>query len=151
MSLFRQIVEGGLLISLTVAIHTLGAVGVIGFLVKSRRIVRRHATLGNAALYFAGIVGSLVLLHLLEIAVWANFFYFKGLFQDFETAAYYSLMTYTTVGYGDVVLSKEWRLEGTSEALVGILMCGWSTALLIRAVNKFHDKAEERWGSEPQE
>jgi voltage-gated potassium channel Kch len=145
MVVLRQVIEGGGLIALTVAIHAAGAIGLLWFLGKYRPIWLRHDSLGFAVLSISGIVSCLVLLHLTEIAAWAFYYHLKGLFPDFETAAYYSLATYTTVGYGDVVLPREWRLEGTSEALVGILMTAWSTALLINVVNKFHAKVVERW------
>jgi voltage-gated potassium channel Kch len=89
------------------------------------------------------MVGFLILLHLLEVGIWALFYYFRGVLPDLETSTYFSLLTYTTVGYGDVVLPKTWRIMGTSEALVGILMTAWSTALLISVVHTFHEKTLE--------
>ena len=50
---------------------------------------------------------------------------------DLLTAYYFSAVTYTTTGYGDVVLPDEWRLIGGIEALTGILMCGLSTGLFF--------------------
>ena len=47
-------------------------------------------------------------------------------------------MTYTTTGYGDLVLPKEWRLVGGVEALTGILMCGWSTGFFFVIVSRIH-------------
>jgi hypothetical protein len=68
---------------------------------------------------------------LLEIAVWAAFYAWKGGMPDLTSALYFSAVTYTTTGYGDLVLPPEWRLVGAVEALTGILMCGWSTALFL--------------------
>jgi hypothetical protein len=53
---------------------------------------------------------------------------------DLETAAYFSLTCYTTVGYGDVVLPEPWRLLGPLEAAVGVLMLGWSTGVLVAVI-----------------
>jgi len=145
MILLRQLLEGSFLIALTVTIHAVGAVGLLWSLGKYRPVWLRHSGLIFAVLSLSGIISYLVLLHLTEIAMWAFYYHWKGLLPDFESAAYYSLATYTTVGYGDVVLPREWRLEGTSEALVGILMTAWSTALLIGVVNKFHAKVMEHW------
>jgi len=50
---------------------------------------------------------------------------------DLQTAFYFSAVTYTTTGYGDLVLPKEWRVVGGIEALTGILMCGLSTGLFF--------------------
>jgi len=55
---------------------------------------------------------------------------------DLDAALYFSAVTYTTVGYGDLVLPSEWRLVGGIEALTGILMCGWSTAYFLAIVNQ---------------
>ena len=52
-------------------------------------------------------------------------------------SSYFSAVTYTTVGYGDLVLPQEWRLVGAVEGLTGILMCGLSTGLFFAVVGKF--------------
>ena len=57
---------------------------------------------------------------------------------DLQSAFYFSAVTYTTTGYGDVVLPPEWRVVGGIEALTGILMCGWSTALLFAVMTRIH-------------
>jgi len=72
-----------------------------------------------------------VLLHLIQILVWAFMYAWRGAMPDFHTAAYFSAVTYTTTGYGDLVLPEEWRLVGGVEALTGILMCGLSTGMFF--------------------
>ena len=72
-----------------------------------------------------------VFLHLVQIVVWAFFYTWRGAMPDFTTAAYFSAVTYTTTGYGDLVLPEEWRLVGGVEALTGILMCGLSTGMFF--------------------
>jgi hypothetical protein len=57
---------------------------------------------------------------------------------DFETAIYFSLTSYTTVGYGDVVLPASWRILGPVEAGVGILMFGWSTGIMVTALTRIY-------------
>ena len=64
----------------------------------------------------AQLVGALLLLHLAEAVVWALFYVLVGALPDLETAVYFSLTSYTTVGYGDVVLPEPWRLLGPIEA-----------------------------------
>ena len=85
----------------------------------------------RAELLMAQLVGALLLLHLAEAIVWALFYVLVGALADLETAAYFSLTSYTTVGYGDVVLPEAWRLLGPIEAAVGVLMLGWSTGVLV--------------------
>jgi hypothetical protein len=78
----------------------------------------------------------LVLIHLAEIAVWALFYQWRGWLPDVESALYFSGATYTTVGYGDLVLPNRWRLLGPVEGLTGILMCGLSASVFFAIVSK---------------
>jgi voltage-gated potassium channel len=89
-------------------------------------------------LLLARLVGALLLLHLAESIVWALFLVLVGALPDLETAAYFSLTSYTTVGYGDVTLPERWRLLGPIEAAVGILMLGWSTGILVAAIGALY-------------
>ncbi len=57
---------------------------------------------------------------------------------DLQSAFYFSAVTYTTTGYGDLVLPNEWRLVGGVEALTGILMCGWSAAFFFAVVSRMN-------------
>ncbi len=84
------------------------------------------------------IVWWLVLLHVTEIAIWALFYRWRGCLPNAETAFYFSGATYTTLGYGDVVLAKPWRLLGPLEALVGVIMCGLSTGYFFVVVSRIH-------------
>ena len=59
-----------------------------------------------------------------------------GASQHFEQALYFSTVTYATIGYGDVLLSKNWRILGAIEGATGIIMLGWSTAFLVSLLAK---------------
>ncbi|MFK8329822.1 potassium channel family protein [Pseudomonas sp. BJa5] len=69
-----------------------------------------------------------------QMALWAVLFLLLGEFEDFTTALYFSGVTFATLGYGDVVLSDQWRLLSPLEAANGILMFGVSTAIMTAAV-----------------
>ena len=69
--------------------------------------------------------------------MWALFYWWQKCLPDAESSFYFSGVTYTTVGYGDLVLPKEWRLLGPVEGLTGILMCGLSTGFFFAVVSKF--------------
>jgi hypothetical protein len=77
-----------------------------------------------------------VLAHLTEILLFAVLYTYTGAMPDLRTASYFSAVTYTTVGYGDLVLPPDWRLVGGIEALTGILMCGWSTGVSFAAFSR---------------
>ena len=79
----------------------------------------------------------LLLLHLAEISVWALFYWWQQCLPDAESSFYFSGVTYTTLGYGDLVLPQEWRLLGPVEGLTGILMCGLSTGFFFAVLSKF--------------
>lgn len=80
----------------------------------------------------------LIVIHVVEITIWALFYLFAGHLPDAESAFYFSAVTYTTIGYGDVVLAKPWRILGPVEGLTGILMCGLSTGLFFATVMGIH-------------
>ena len=72
--------------------------------------------------------GWIILLHLVEITVWAFFYAWRDAFPDLVSALYFSAVTYTTTGYGDLVLPRRVAAGGRRRGLTGILMCGWSAA-----------------------
>jgi voltage-gated potassium channel len=73
---------------------------------------------------------------MVEIAVWAWFFWWQNCLSDIVSSLYFSGVTYTTVGYGDLVLPYQWRLFGPIEGLTGILMSGLSTAFFFAVVSQ---------------
>jgi hypothetical protein len=146
-----HIFEGLLLMLVTVFIHGTGTIMFLRVMDAYRPFWAKHGGLIVNTLSLTWVVGTLIVLHILEIAVYALFYYWQGLTPNLETAGYFSITTYTTVGYGDVVLPKEWRVFGASEALVGILMTAWSTGLLIAVVNAVHGKMLEQWRNKTQE
>ena len=66
--------------------------------------------------------------------MWAATYVSIGAFETMEKALYFSTVTLTTLGYGDVVLPDGWRLLGSFEAATGVIMFGWTTALVVSAV-----------------
>jgi len=76
------------------------------------------------------------LLHVAEIAFWALFYLWRGYLPDAEAAFYFSGVTYTTIGYGDIVLAKSYRLLAPVEGLVGVLMCSLSMGYFFVVVNR---------------
>ena len=86
------------------------------------------------------LVSALVLMMffaaLLEIFIWAATYLAVGAMSAFEAALYFSTVTFTTLGYGDVTLSESWRLLGSFEAANGIILIGWTTALIFAFVHR---------------
>jgi len=65
------------------------------------------------------------------VLLWAAAYMALGEIKDLEPAFYFSMVTFTTLGYGDIVLDESWRLLASFEAATGIIMFGWTTAILI--------------------
>ena len=75
--------------------------------------------------------------NLVQMALWAYMFLFLEQFEDFRTAFYHSVVNFTTLGYGDLVMTKERRLLGALEAANGVLMFGLSTSVLFSVLRIF--------------
>ena len=80
----------------------------------------------------------LIAMHLIEISVWGFFYFWSGCLPDAESALYFSGVTYATIGYGDLVLPKVWRMLGPVEGLTGILMCGLSAAIFYTVLGRIY-------------
>jgi voltage-gated potassium channel len=122
----------------TVVLHALGTLEAIAHLARSWRQNKQPHGWLTAEIRIARAVSVLLLLHLVEACVWAAVYRLFGLLPDMETAVYFSITSYTTVGYGDVVLPAQWRLLGPIEAAVGILMFGWSTGIMVTAISRIY-------------
>ena len=103
---------------------------------ENRWIARANERYWFSTWLLVRTAGWIILLHLVEIAVWAFFYAWDHGMPDLQSAFYFSAVTYTTTGYGDLVLPAEWRLVGGVEALTGILMCGWSAAFFVAVVTR---------------
>jgi hypothetical protein len=134
-NIFLPTVVGSATTIVTIVIHALALRIVIQF-------VRHQRLLGRAGVHFwmnVSIVAGATLLafaaHLAEIALWALVFVLCGEFPDFAAALYHSAENYTTLGYGDVVMSPSWRLLGPLEAADGMLMFGVSTGIIFAVIS----------------
>ena len=82
---------------------------------------------------------AIVLLHLIQVGLWGVVFWRASELPTLETAIYFSLATYTTIGFGDVVLGPGWRLLAGIEGLTGLLLVGWSTAFVFAIVSRMYE------------
>jgi hypothetical protein len=124
------------LMGLCVTIHAAG----VSWALRQLRLYRSPGLqFWIITLLFVLVAIWIVLLHLAEIAVWAVFYLWREALPDLASALYFSAVTYTTTGYGDLVLPEGWRIVGGVEALTGILMCGWSTGFFFAIVNRIYE------------
>ena len=123
-----------LAMGLCVVVHAIGTMRVL-------RSIYRSPALADPRFWpptwlLIRVAGWIVLLHLIEISLWALVYAWGQAMPDLHAAFYFSAVTYTTTGYGDLTLPEAWRLVGGVEALTGILMCGWSTGFFFALVNR---------------
>jgi hypothetical protein len=123
------------LVVVTVAIHAAGFSALLRAVIRLRALAM--SGFPRVSLLVIGLTCWLILVHLVEISVWALFYVWQGWLPDVESAFYFSGVTYTTVGYGDLVLEKPWRMLAPIEALTGILMFGLSTGLFFALVSRW--------------
>jgi Ion channel len=127
-----NLAAGTLVIAITVLIHTLGLIGVtrtMAWLVDHFRMHGRRSRIVAMVTVVFGLFAILTV----EVWLWALCYMILGAFTDFSTALYFSTVTFSTLGFGDVVPTESWRLFAALEAVNGFLLIGWSTAYLIAA------------------
>ncbi len=129
------------LVAVTVAVHATGFGLVLEALTKSRAALPTR--LWPISKLLIRLAWLLILMHGVEIAVWALFYLWGKCLPDAESAFYFSGVTYTTVGYGDLVLPEPFRILAPIEALTGILMCGLSAALFFATLTRIYTSHSE--------
>ena len=136
------ILVGAILTALTVVIHAAGTTWWV------KTLDRKYRSSGRSwrrrALWFVLVSTAMVmlLLHVVEVCLWAGAYRIlvPDELETFEKAAYFSFVTFTSLGYGDISLTSEWRLLSGIESLSGLLVAGFSTALLFSVL-------QWAWGS----
>ena len=120
----------------TIFIHALAVMATITLVRRERRLGRIGANFWRD--FPIVVVAILIMLsaHLIEIALWSVIFVLCGEFSQFGMAYYHSAVNYTTLGYGDVIMTPSWRLLGPLEAADGMLMFGVSTAIIYAVIHR---------------
>ncbi|MFN0193610.1 MAG: potassium channel family protein [Aestuariivirga sp.] len=139
-----NLVLATLMMTLTVVIHFVGLIVLIRILEWRGHRLRAHASrLGQGALLILVVLG-LVAIHSAEIWAYAVLYILIGAVPDFESALYFSTVAFSSLGYGDIVLSPKWRLLSAIEAVNGLILIGWSTAFLLSLMGKLR-ALEHEW------
>lgn len=135
-AIWLPLAVGATAVAATILIHALAVAATV-------HVVRREVRVGRAGVRYwmdAAIVSAAIaftlVAHLIEVAVWAMLFVICGEFASFPTACYHSAVNYTTLGYGDVIMSPSWKFMGPLEAANGMLLFGVSTALVFAVIQR---------------
>ncbi len=129
---------GAALVAATIIIHAIGSTALVRYLGHQQAGSRMNTGFQAWRVLVTSVL-ILMGLHAVEIMLWASVYVAvlpEGELVSFEMATYFSFVTFTTLGYGDITLSEGWRVLSGIEALNGILLVGWSTAMLFAVVQR---------------
>ena len=136
--MIQQLLLALVLSALTVIVHAVGTVRVVLPFCGLWKEKPDPKVMARPIMTLIRLVSGLLMLHLVAMAMWALAYWLFRILPDFETCFYYSLMSYPTIGYGDVGPPTAWRLLGPVEGTVGVLMLGLSTGILVAAVQRLY-------------
>lgn len=108
----------------------------------NKKVLSGNFTIRNKEMWISFIVLIMFIASFVEVLAWAFTFMALGTISDLEEALYFSIVTFTTLGYGDITLSESYRLLASLEAANGIIIFGWSTAITMAVVQKFYFRSK---------
>jgi len=139
MGFLRQAVAATILVTLTLSVQCGGMAALIDWgIAHFSRYRHRLGPVRSAAL-IVRLTSVLIALHMSQILLWSAFYRWKC-FSSWESAFYFSITSYSTVGYGDLILPPKWRNLGPVESVTGVLMCGLSASFLFAIVHRLVDR-----------
>jgi Ion channel len=152
--MLRQYLVGAAASVCNIAVHALVMVAVI----KVTRIADELATSRQTLRLIAVMIATVTVLmiaHLAEVLVWSLIYAIVSAAPAGTDLIYFAFVNYTTLGYGDVTPVERWHLLGPMTAMNGVLMFGWSTAVIfevlrmtLMAGGNEGEKREKRWWPE---
>lgn len=149
-AMLNEIAVAGLIVSVCLLIHVAGLLLMAEWVLQRREYLERQGARIRYAILIILLFSGIMFLHTVETGIWAIFYYSRALFVDFETSLYFSLTSYTTIGYGDVLLPQRWRLLGAIEGISGVLLCGISTAFIFAVMSAlFQTRMQQQSRSRP--
>ncbi len=129
--IIKILIAWGLVVT-TVTIHSTGMAVILWLLFRFDPV---NTNFMKAAWRLNSLVWWIIVIHMVEISVWGLFYWYQDCFPSINSALYFAGITYTTIGYGDLLLPQEWRMLAPVQGLTGILMCGLSTAVFFAVVS----------------
>lgn len=125
-----------LMVGLTVTIHFFGLLLLLRVLRwRGARFQAHRSVVGQGALVLFVVFGIFAI-HTVQIWLYAAAFIAVGALDSLEPALYFSTTNFASLGYGDILLSPDWRLFGAIEAANGVILFAWSTAFLISVMTR---------------
>jgi len=132
---------GSILMLANLAIQVVAVSLLIRYFIKRLSTAQEGgASLGTDGWILSVVMAVLLLGHVFQFATWAALFLWLGEFEDFATAFYHSTVNFTSLGYGDIVMSETRRLLGALEAANGVLMFGLSAGTILSVMNQLFSR-----------
>lgn len=136
--MLEHVAIGMALLVTTTAVHA----GAMGLAFEGLKLTHARRWIGRSVLTkLVGVAGLVVLMFLasvVEAGLWASTYLVVGALPTLEEALYFSMVSFTTLGFGDVTLDASWRLLASFEAANGTIMFGWTTALIVAVVHRLY-------------
>lgn len=129
-----NIIIGVFITGITISIHGYGTIFWIKFLIKKYKITQNTSLNKRTVWMLIYTAIFLLALNFFEAIIWGFTFYIlPGIteFESLEKAIYFSLVTFTTLGYGEITISSNNRILSGIEAMNGVLLLGWTTAMMF--------------------
>jgi hypothetical protein len=131
--MLRQYFVGTAASVCNIAIHALVMVVVIRVARRADELATAYQTLRLIAIMIAAVI-VLMIAHLAEVLVWSLIYAAVGAAPEGTDLIYFAFVNYTTLGYGDVTPVERWHLLGPMTAMNGVLLFGWSTAVIFEVL-----------------
>jgi voltage-gated potassium channel len=141
MNLLHQTYAATVLVTLTLFLQSAGMAVLIEWLKAKFPSGIRHRGVFRSILLVVRFTSLLIWLHMLQILLWSSFYRWKC-FPSWESAFYFSVASYSTVGAGDLSLEQAWRIMGPLESVTGVLMCGLSVSFLFAIVTRLVERED---------
>jgi len=134
--MFTQLLIGAFVIAISVVFHVAFIVSVISVLRRKNEFLASGPRLLKLMIALSLTTLWLMAAHSVSVWIWSGAYLLLGTFDALEPAVYFSLVAFTTLGFGDIILDEEWRILSGMAAADGLLLFGFSTAFLIELFSR---------------
>ena len=142
-----DLIVGGAMLVIIALIHGICMRLITSHVLHRSKVVAEHPTEWRADVLLAGVILMMLTVLLFEIIVWATLLVWSHLASNWSEAGFFAANTYTTLGYGSVILPKGWKMLAPIMAISGMFTFGWTGSVLVDIVgrvNRLKDLAEGR-------
>lgn len=142
-------------ITINITVQTLGSIGLLYWTLRTFQVAETKFNLVWRVSIVIRIIFAFILLHLVQIVIWAIVYLLFGAFPTFEESFYFSLATFSTSDTGNSTLPPDWRLLGPFEGLAGIVAFGLSIGFIFTVISRLNEtrirRAQEAQAKENQQ